>query len=101
MNRHTTATRPDDSAQTGGEPHVVAVIGLRGASLALSYGLLLLTQWLWTFDSLATPLGVCLAFVTTILCAFFIFLGVMADGRTVARVWRAMGKAVLYIVMFT
>ena len=96
-----TAVQPDRSVRAGGEPHVVAAIGLRCASLALSYSLFVLTRWLWSSDSLAPQLGVGLALVTGILCAFFIFLGVIADGRTVATVWRAMAKAVLFVLMYT
>lgn len=83
------------------KPSRVFIMALRTASLGVAYGLWALSRWLYVAEPVAPPLGVYLLAVSGVVCAFFIFLGTVALERTVARVWKAIGKALLYVMLFT
>jgi hypothetical protein len=93
--------RANDAPQTVREPMWVWVLILRMASIGVAYGMWSLSQWLATAKPLDTALGVVLLTLSAFLCALFLFLGTIAPSKVVAKVWKIMGKGLMYVMMFT
>ena len=101
MNPDTVSVQSDNPTQVDVKPSRGLVIALRTASLAVAYGFWTLSRWLHLAKPVAPPLGIYVLGISALACAFFLFLGTIAPSKTVAKVWKIMGKAVLYILMFT
>ena len=77
------------------------MLALRAASVATAFVFWMLTRWLFRADPVRVPAKLWLTLLATLASAFFLALGAIASDRAVKGVWRALGKAALFILMFT
>lgn len=74
---------------------------LRLLSLSVGYGLLLLARWVHAGDRVPGALGTIAMAAAGMVGLCFLLLGALAPDRTVRAVWRAIGKGLVYLVMFS
>lgn len=101
MSRDAFAGVGDEHTRTARGSRMAAVLALRGLSLGSGYMTWLLAQRLLKTELSTSPFWMALIVCVGLLSAFFVFLAVLAPNKTVRAVWKAIGNAVLFILMVT
>ena len=77
------------------------IVSISVTSLAAAYCLWTLSRWLYTAKPVKAPFHIGLLAVSALLCLCFLVLGTAAPDKVVITVWRAIGKGIALIAMFS
>ena len=82
-------------------PRRSTVFILRGVSLGTAYGFWFLARWLYQASPTETPITKGLLVVTGACCVLFLLLGAVASDRLLYKIWSAIGKALVFLLMIS
>lgn len=84
--------------ETDSLPNRTTVFILRGVSLGAAYVFWYLARWLYEADPVSPPLGLCLLVLAATACALFLLLGAVVPDSTLHRIWKAIGKVLVFLL---